>query len=163
HAISVWTSEQLLLSRPVRLRITCSVVVISCGERVPARPFTRNLRARERDAVHSSNLATRPTRSAKADEVRCACDAGRSRTRLEWLHPEVQRNSRVAPAEYGLDTTHVELHGVVGNAVEDLLGLAPRGHEFCTTQFGELLAQPGLTDSCCHIDFADRFLPLEQQ
>src|SRR5262245_4756560 len=116
-----------------------------------------------RDAGHSSNLALGPTRSENADEVRCARDAVRSRSRLEWLHPEVQRGSRVARAEYGLDTTHAELHGLVGNAVEDLLGLAPCRHEFCTTQFGELLAQPRLTDSRCYIDLADRFLPLEQQ
>jgi hypothetical protein len=52
----------------------------------------------------------------------------------------VQRSSRVARAEQGLDTTHAELYGLVGNAVEDLLGLAPRRLEFCATQFGELLA-----------------------
>ena len=54
--------------------------------------------ARGRD-VHLPNRALKPTQSANTDEVRCTRNAVRSRARLEWLHPEVQRNSRVARAE----------------------------------------------------------------
>src|SRR6516162_1811950 len=88
--------------------------------------------ARGRD-VHLPNRALKPTQSANADEVRCARDAVGSGAHLDWLHPEVQRNSRIACAESGLDIADAEFHGLVGNAVEDLLGLAPRRHEFCAT------------------------------
>jgi len=54
--------------------------------------------ARGRD-VHLPNRALKPTQSANTDEVRCTRNAVRSRARLEWLHHEVQRNSRVARAE----------------------------------------------------------------
>jgi len=78
------------------------------------------VRCRPRD-----NRAFRPARLENADEVRCAGNAVRSWARLGWLHPELQRNSRVVCAERGLDTTQAKLHGLVRNVVEDLLGLAP--------------------------------------